>query len=163
MQITELEARVKEALARGQTLEVLGSGSKRDIGKPVTASASLRLQVASGIEAYEPEELVLTALAGTKRDEAEAALAEARQMFAFEPPDLSQLLGSPTSGTLGGMAASNLSGPRRVKAGAARDHLLGFTGVSGRGEIFKAGGRVVKNVTGYDLPKLMAGSWARLP
>ncbi len=109
---------------------------------------------------------MLTAGAATPLAEIEAALAEARQMLAFEPPDWDRLLGAPAAEagrrTLGGVLACNLSGPRRLRAGAARDHFLGFRGVSGRGEIFKAGGKVVKNVTGYDLPKLMAGSYGTL-
>src|SRR6202008_1702677 len=111
-------------------------------------------------------ELVLTAGAGTPLGEIERALEEAHQMLAFEPPDWRDLLGSGEQDgagpTLGGVLACNLSGPRRVKAGAARDHFLGFRGVSGRGEIFKAGGKVIKNVTGYDLCKLLAGSYGTL-
>ena len=114
------------------------------------------------IAAYEPEELILEAGAGTRLAEIEALIAARGQQLAFEPPDLSRLLGSPHSGTLGGLMACNLSGPRRIKAGAARDHMLGIRGVSGRGEVFKAGARVVKNVTGYDLPKLLTGSYGTL-
>lgn len=162
MELAELSERIAQAAAKGTSLEVLGSGSKRGIGKPAKASAQLEMKQASGIIDYEPEELVFTALAGTSRMEAERALRKAGQMFAFEPPDFSRLMASASSGTLGGMAASNLSGPRRLKAGAVRDHVLGFAGVTGGGEAYKAGGRVVKNVTGYDLPKLVSGSWGTL-
>jgi glycolate oxidase FAD binding subunit len=143
-------------------LDVQGAGTKTQIGRPVQAAATLDLSGFAGIIAYEPEELVLTAGAGTRLSEIEAALTARGQSFAFEPPDYSHLLGSDHAGTLGGMIACNLAGPRRIKAGAARDHFLGFTGVSGRGEIFQAGGKVVKNVTGYDLPKLLAGSYGTL-
>jgi glycolate oxidase FAD binding subunit len=126
----------------------------------------LDLSRLAGIRDYQPSELVLSAGAATPIEEIEAALTEARQMLAFEPPDLGALFGLPASvsgrRTLGGALACNLSGPRRIKAGAARDHFLGFRGVSGRGEVFKAGGKVVKNVTGYDLCKLMAGSFGTL-
>ena len=107
----------------------------------------------SGVTLYEPEELVLTAGAGTPLAEIEAVLGRSGQMLAFEPPDLAPLLRQPRGRRRrsGGVARLQLSGPRRIKAGAARDHFLGFAAVSGRGEIFKAGGRVVKNVTGYDL------------
>jgi glycolate oxidase FAD binding subunit len=127
----------------------------------VNAAQTIALDRYSGITAHEPAELVIDAKAGTPMTEIDAALAAHHQMLAFEPPDLSALLGT-SNGTIGGTIACNLAGPRRIKAGAARDHLLGLTAVSGRGEIFKAGGRVVKNVTGYDLCKLLAGSYGTL-
>ncbi len=126
----------------------------------------LDLSELSGIRDYQPNELVLTAAAATPLAVIEAALAPARQMLAFEPPNWGALLGVPAGDavrrTIGGALACNLSGPRRIKAGAARDHFLGFRGVSGRGEVFKSGGKVVKNVTGYDLSKLIAGSYGTL-
>ena len=112
---------------------------------------------------YEPEELVLSAKAGTPLAEIEALVESKGQQLAFEPMDYGPILGGPAdAGTLGGALAANLSGPRRIKAGAARDHFLGFSAVSGRAETFKSGGRVVKNVTGYDLCKLLAGSFGTL-
>src|SRR5205085_6509853 len=111
---------------------------------------------------YSPEELVLTAQPGVRIADLERLVAAKGQMLAFEPPRWTRLLGARGEPTLGGVLGANLSGPRRIRAGAARDHFLGFSAVSGRGEVFKAGGRVVKNVTGYDLMKLMAGSWGTL-
>ncbi len=144
-------------------LEVVGRASKRGLGRPVQAANTLDLSALSGITLYEPEELVLSAGPGTPLAEIEAALAEKGQELAFEPPDLGPLLGGAAgAGSLGGVLACNLAGPRRIKAGAARDHFLGVEAVSGRGEAFKSGGRVVKNVTGYDLCKLMAGSYGTL-
>ena len=144
-------------------LEVVGRASKRGLGRPVQAANTLDLSALSGITLYEPEELVLSAGPGTPLAEVEAALAEKGQELAFEPPDLGPLLGGAAgAGSLGGVLACNLAGPRRIKAGAARDHFLGVEAVSGRGEAFKSGGRVVKNVTGYDLCKLMAGSYGTL-
>jgi glycolate oxidase FAD binding subunit len=159
----ELLDAVKWAVAEASPLEVIGAGSKRALGRPSQADHTLDLSRLSGIGLYEPNELVLGAAAGTPLIEIEKALAEERQMLAFEPPDLGPLLGGEAGkATLGGVVACNLSGPRRIKAGAARDHFLGFEAVSGRGEAFKAGGRVVKNVTGYDLCKLIAGSYGTL-
>lgn len=153
---------IGDALVAEEPVEIIGGGSKRGLGRPLQTPHTLDLSRLSGIRDYAPSELVLTAGAATPLVEIERALAEAGQMLAFEPPDWRALLGEGGEPTLGGVLACNLSGPRRVKSGAARDHFLGFRGVSGRGEIFKAGGKVVKNVTGYDLPKLMAGSWGTL-
>ncbi|WP_146617726.1 FAD-binding protein, partial [Rhodoplanes serenus] len=159
----EVEAAVCWALGAGKTLEIVGHGSKRAFGRPAQTDATLDLSALSGVTLYEPTELVLSARAATPIAEIEALVEAAGQALAFEPMDLGPLLGQPPgAGTLGGVVATNLSGPRRLKAGAARDHVLGFTAVSGRGETFKAGGRVVKNVTGYDLPKLLAGSFGTL-
>ena len=158
----ELVEAVKDAIGTGSPLEIVGTATKRGLGRPMQTARTLDMSGFAGISLYEPEELVITLGAGTKRAEVEAALAARGQMLAFEPPDFSRLLGSVHAGTIGGMLAANLSGPRRIKAGAVRDHVLGIHGVSGRGEAFKAGGRVVKNVTGYDLPKLMAGCFGTL-
>ena len=159
----DVEDAVQWAVSRGAALELVGHGSKRAIGRPAQSDLTLDLSGLSGVILYEPEELVLSAQAGTPLDEIEALLAARAQHLAFEPIDYGPLLaGAPSSGTIGGILAANLCGPRRITAGAARDHFLGFEAVSGRGESFKAGGRVVKNVTGYDLCKLMAGSWGAL-
>ncbi|MGD9536577.1 MAG: glycolate oxidase subunit GlcE [Alphaproteobacteria bacterium] len=159
----ELAAVIADAAAAGRPLELLGGGTKRGLGRPVEAAALLDLSRLSGIVDYEPAELVLTARPGTPLAEIERVVAEARQMLAFEPPHLAPVFGGVADGgTLGGTLACNLSGPRRIKAGAARDHFLGFRAVNGRGEAFKAGGKVVKNVTGYDLCKLVAGSYGTL-
>jgi glycolate oxidase FAD binding subunit len=159
----DVAAAIKWALAQGKTLEIIGQGSKREIGRAAQWDLTLDMSGLSGVSLYEPEELVLSARAGTPLIEIEALLAARGQELAFEPMDYGPILGrAPGQGTLGGALAANLSGPRRVKAGAARDHFLGVCAVSGRGEIFKSGGRVVKNVTGYDLCKLLAGSWGTL-
>jgi glycolate oxidase FAD binding subunit len=159
----QVEEAISWALAQGKTLELIGRGSKRGIGRAAQWDATLDLSALTGVTLYEPEELVLSAKAGTPLHEIEALVAENRQALAFEPMDYGPLLGGEAgAATIGGVIASNLSGPRRIKSGAARDHFLGFSAVSGRGETFKSGGRVVKNVTGYDLCKLMAGSWGTL-
>jgi glycolate oxidase FAD binding subunit len=159
----EVEQAVNWALAGGKTLEVAGRGSKRAIGRAAQWDATLELAALSGVTLYEPAELVLSAKAGTPLADIEALLAASGQELAFEPMDYGPLLGGAAApGTIGGALAANLSGPRRIKAGAARDHFLGVSAVSGRGETFKSGGRVVKNVTGYDLCKLLAGSWGTL-
>ena len=169
---------VRWAVAGEHPLEVLAGGSKQTLGRPVQSAATVSLAAFDGIVDYQPSELVLTAQAATPLATIEAALEAERQMLAFEPADYGTLLRAPggadlraTGGatlsapggaTLGGALACNLSGPRRIKAGAARDHFLGMHAVSGRGERFKAGGRVVKNVTGYDVCKLLAGSYGTL-
>jgi glycolate oxidase FAD binding subunit len=160
---TELRQAVAWALNDGVTLDVRGRGGKLDLGKPMQCDQVLDLSGIGGIVDYAPEELVVTLRAGTSMREVEALLAQRNQMLAFEPPDLGPLLGHAAGeGTLVGAIMGNLAGPRRLSAGAARDHLLGFSGVNGRGEAFKSGGRVMKNVTGYDLSKLIAGSWGTL-
>ena len=157
------ETELREMIAAADApLEIVGTGTKRHIGHPVQAAASLDMSGFSGVIAYEPEELILDVLAGTPLAEIETMLAVRGQQLAFEPPDWSGLLGAPHSGTVGGLVACNLSGPRRIKAGAARDHMLGVRGVTGAGDVFKAGARVVKNVTGYDMPKLLTGSYGTL-
>jgi glycolate dehydrogenase FAD-binding subunit len=159
----ELRQVVEWALNDGVTLDVRGQGSKLALGKPMACDQVLDLSGLSGIVDYAPEELVVTVRAGTSMREVEALLAQRNQMLAFEPPDLGPLLGHEAGrGTLVGAMMGNLAGPRRISAGAARDHLLGFSGVNGRGEAFKSGGKVMKNVTGYDLSKLLAGSWGTL-
>ncbi len=153
---------VAAALSGAEPLEIVGGGTKRALGHPVAASRTLSLRALSGIVSYEPEELVVTAKPGTPLAELEAALAERNQCLAFEPPDWRGLLGSAGEQTIGGVVAANLSGPRRLRAGAARDHFLGARIVTGRAETVKIGGKVVKNVTGYDLCKLVAGSYGTL-
>ena len=153
---------VRWAVAGEHPLEVVAGGSKRHFGRPVQSAATLSLAAFDGIVDYQPSELVLTAKAATPLAVIETALEAERQMLAFEPADYAPLFGPAEGATLGGVLACNLSGPRRIKAGAARDHFLGVHAVSGRGERFKAGGRVVKNVTGYDVCKLLAGSYGTL-
>ena len=159
----DVENAVQWALAESKALEVVGRGSKRALGRPGQTDVTLDLSGLSGVTLYEPEELVLSARAGTSMTEIEALVASKNQQLEFEPMDYGPLLGQPDgAGSLGGAIAANLAGPRRIKSGAARDHFLGVSAVSGRGETFKSGGRVVKNVTGYDLCKLLAGSFGTL-
>ena len=153
---------VRWAVAGEHPLEVVAGGSKRDFGRPVQSAATLSLAAFDGIVDYQPSELVLTARAATPLATIQSAVEAEKQMLAFEPADYAPLFDSAAGATLGGALACNLSGPRRIKAGAARDHFLGVHAVSGRGERFKAGGRVVKNVTGYDVCKLLAGSYGTL-
>ena len=152
------------AAAETRALEVRGLGSKAAWGRPLGDLPRLDLAALSGVSLYEPEELVLSAGAGTPLAEIEELLAAENQQLAFEPPSYAALLGgsAEAGATIGGVLACNLSGPRRIARGAARDHFLGVHGVSGRGEAFKSGGRVVKNVTGYDMSKLLAGSFGTL-
>src|SRR5450631_471678 len=159
----EVEEAVRWALGNDKALEVVGQGTKRSIGRPSQTDLTLDLSGLSGVTLYEPEELVLSAKAGTPLAEIETLLDASNQQLAFEPMDYGPLLGGQVGqGTIGGTIAANLSGPRRIKAGAARDHFLGLTAVTGRAETIKSGGRVVKNVTGYDMCKVLAGSWGTL-
>jgi len=154
---------VSQAVSAGTTLDLRGGGSKVAYGRPMDTDAILDVSALSGIDLYEPEELVITVGAATPMAEVQSVLAEANQHLAFEPPNYGHVLGHGVgSATIGGIIACNLSGPRRICAGAARDHVLGIAAISGRGDAFKSGGRVVKNVTGYDLSKLMAGSMGTL-
>lgn len=159
----ELVDIIRGAAERQAPLEVIGRGTKRGLGRPVSADYVLDMSGFTGIHIYEPEELVMIAGAGTPAAEISAALDQHGQILAFEPLDHAGLLGTAEgAGTLGGMIAAGVSGPRRFKAGGARDFVLGVKGVSGRAEPFKTGGRVVKNVTGYDMSKLVTGSFGTL-
>jgi glycolate oxidase FAD binding subunit len=159
---SEIVSVVRSHAEQRRPLAIEGSGSKSGLGRPVEAETLLSARGLSGISSYQPDELVLTAWCGTPMREIWDALAEKRQHLAFEPA-ASTLYGSGNeAGTLGGVLASNPSAPRRRSPCAARDHFLGFSAVNGMGEEFKAGGKVVKNVTGYDLPKLLAGSMGTL-
>jgi len=156
------EQAVRAAIAGEQPLEIVGHGSKRLIGQPMATNALLDLAALNAVTSYEPNELIITVQAGAPLADVKSLIDSRNQQFAFEPVDTAPLLGTANLGTIGGMIGAGLAGPRRIKAGGARDHLLGAHGVSGFGDSFKAGGRVVKNVTGYDLCKLLAGSWGTL-
>jgi glycolate oxidase FAD binding subunit len=152
----ELAEAVRDAAG---PLRVQGGGTR-----PVGAGAGEVLETGglAGVRLHEPEALTLVAGAGTALAEVEAVLAGARQKLAFEPVRWGPVLGAAGESTIGGVVAANVSGPRRVQAGAARDALIGVRFVDGRGEVITNGGRVMKNVTGYDLVKLLAGSWGTL-
>ena len=152
-----------EATAAQTPVAVLGGGSKQQIGRPMHTATNVSTKGLRGITLYEPSEMVMSARAGTPLEQVEDALTRRGQMLAFEPIELAPLAGGePGQATIAGAFATNLSGARRVKVGAARDHLLGVRAVNGRGEIFKSGGRVMKNVTGYDLCRGLSGSWGTL-
>ncbi|MFK0165816.1 FAD-binding protein [Rhizobium sp. NPDC090279] len=161
---TEAEAAsiISDHAARGAALAVVGGNTRSGFGNAVASESVLSSRDLAGIVAYNPGEMVMTARAGTPVAEIEAALADGGQMMAFEPMDHRPLMETQGEPTIGGIFAANISGPRRFVSGAARDSLLGVRFVNGKGEIVKAGGRVMKNVTGLDLAKLMAGSHGTL-
>ena len=153
---------INAGIADEMRLEVRATGSKKALGRKGSYDGVLDVAKMAGVIDYQPEELILTLRAGTPLGDVEALLENANQMLAFDAPDYGRFLGAGDAGTIGGVMVANLSGPRRLTAGAARDFMLGFEAVSGRGELFKSGGKVVKNVTGYDLSKLICGSFGTL-
>lgn len=166
----ELAALIVQAGEQEFPLEVCGSRTKKAIGRPMQTAARVSTRAMRGVTLYEPTELVLSAKAGTALDEIEALLDENGQELAFEPARWERIFplspgaaaGRQPSATIGGVFATNSSGPRRILRGSARDHLIGIRAVNGLGEIIKSGGRVMKNVTGYDLGRTLAGSWGTL-
>lgn len=160
--VEQLAGIIGDAAKHGDKLAITGGGTKAPIGAPCEAIA-LEMTGFAGVIDYDPAELVLTIGAGTPLSEVQDLVASERQMLAFDPFDHSPLFGvAGAHATIGGIVAAGVSGSLRLTQGGARDHLLGFTAVSGRGEPFVAGAKVVKNVTGYDLSKLVTGSWGRL-
>ena len=151
---------VRAAAADGTPLDLMGSGTRRALGRPVTANArTVSLRGLSGVREYSPTELYITVGAGTPVAEVTAALAEKGQGLLFEPPDLCALLGSTGQPTIGGAVAPGFAGPARIAGGGIRDSLIGVELVTGRAEAIRSGGKVMKNVTGYDLTKLMIGAF----
>ena len=161
---TEAESAIARQIAAArEPLLVRGAGTKSGMLRPVQAAGTIGTADLTGITLYAPKELIISACAGTPLREIETALAEHGQHLIAEPPDLSVLLGTESNTqTLGGVVATNLSGPRRVTWGAMRDHVMGVRAVTGRGEVIHSGGRVLKNVTGLDLCKLLTGSHGTL-
>ncbi|WIG52170.1 MAG: Glycolate dehydrogenase, FAD-binding subunit GlcE [Afipia sp.] len=157
-----LSESIKMAAMAGMPLIVSGTGSKSGIGRPNEDATTLTTQRMQGVSIYEPTELVMGALPGTLLSAINETLAAQGQMLPFEPMDYQPLLGGGRGPTIGGIVAGNISGPRRIMAGACRDSLIGVRLVNGRGDIVKSGGRVMKNVTGLDLVKLNCGAWGTL-
>ena len=158
----DVEEVVRAAIANDQPVEIVGHGSKRQVGQPMATNAVLDLSALNAGSSYEPSELIITVQAGAPLADVKSLIDAKNQQFAFDPMDTAPLLGTARVGTIGGMIGAGLAGPRRIRAGGARDHLLGAHAVSGFGDSFRTGGKVVKNVTGYDLCKLLAGSWGTL-
>ncbi len=159
----DISSLIAEASAAGTPLEIRGAGSKQSVGRPLQTGAIISTEGLTGITLYEPSELVISAWAGTPLTKIEETLADNDQALAFEPIDLGPVLGGPQGrGTIGAVFATNLSGSRRIMAGSARDHFIGVRAINGQGENFKSGGRVMKNVTGYDLCRGLSGSWGTL-
>jgi len=161
---SEVEAAelVAEARAKGDRIDIAGGGTRAGLGRPAAAGVKLATAQMSGIVFYEPAEMVVCAQAGMSIEAVEAIIGQRGQMLPFEPMDHRDLYGSSGAPTIGGLVAGNISGPRRISAGAARDALIGLRLVNGRGEIVVCGGRVMKNVTGLDLVKLNCGAHGTL-
>ena len=158
----EIAEFVREARTQAEPIEIRGSGSRLAFGRPVDAARALSVSKLTGISLYEPGALTIVAAAGTSLAEINAALDAEGQRLSFEPMDHRVLLGSSGEPTIGAVAACNLAGPRRIVTGSCRDSMLGVRFVDGTGEVIRNGGRVMKNVTGYDLVKLLCGSWGTL-
>jgi glycolate oxidase FAD binding subunit len=152
---------VREARDSKRAFEIVGGGTRRAAGNPMGDLPVLDVSGLSGIVKYQPEELILTARPGTGLAEVKRVLAEKNQCLGFDPVKW-DFLGASGQATIGGAVSSDASGSGRLRHGAARDSLLGFRGINGLGEAFSAGGKVVKNVTGFDLPKLLTGSHGTL-
>jgi len=157
-----LAAEIARAHAAREPLVIEGHGTKRAMLRPVQAARTLSTRNLTGIVLYRPTELMIRARAGTPIPEIEAALAENNQQIIAEPPDFAAMFSASEPATLGGVVSANLSGPRRIMWGAMRDHVLGIRAVTGEGEVFRSGGRVLKNVTGLDLCKLLTGAHGTL-
>jgi glycolate dehydrogenase FAD-binding subunit len=154
---------VRAARESHRTLEIVGAGTKRTFGRPALCDDVLDVSRIRGIVSYEPEELILTVKPGTPVAEVEELLSAKNQRLGFDPVDWGPLLGVPAiDTTMGGAISADACGSAAVRYGRARDHLLGIRAVNGLGEAYKAGGKVVKNVTGFDLPKLMCGAMGTL-
>ena len=159
----EVSSLIKKFYKSNIPVELVGTGSKKKIGKPLQCAKTLNLSKLDGIIEYLPGELYIKVKANTPIKKIEEELKKNKQQLAFEPIDFGYLLNEKSDyGTAAGQVACNISGPRRFKVGSVRDHVLGFRGVNGKGEIIKSGGVVVKNVTGYDLSKLVCGSYGTL-
>ncbi len=161
--LDQVRQAISDHIVMGQTLDIRTNGSLIGLGPKMVTDAQLTLKKLNKIVEYEPEELVITLQPGVKLCDLKNLLSTKKQQLKFEPPDYGPLLGGDKDcGSIGGVIGANLSGPRRFMAGAARDYVLGIEGVNGFGQVFKAGGRVVKNVTGYDVSKLVTGSMGTL-
>jgi glycolate oxidase FAD binding subunit len=157
-----LAAIVADAAAKKTPLAVIGAGTRAGLGRPMQTADTVSTALLAGVTLYEPTELVISARAGTPLRDVEALLLNNRQRLVFEPMDHRGIYGTTGNPTIGAIAAANISGPRRIQAGAARDSLIGVRAVTGAGVAVKSGGRVMKNVTGLDLVKFLAGSMGTL-
>ena len=157
------EAELSEFLSdASEPIRIIGGGTRLDLGNTIQSKKNLVTSGLSGITLLEPAALTLVVQSGTPLKDVQKALNEVNQQLPFEPMDHCDLLGSEGDSTIGGVVACNISGSRRIQTGACRDSLIGVRFVDGMGTVIKNGGRVMKNVTGYDLVKLMAGSYGTL-